>query len=85
MVLDLLKPFATPAWFKKYIDINVEYKHRYGTAEKSCKRKQCDVEGVYKKLEKIMPLANAQLDGYHTVKYGDLHIYSDRPLEFRKV
>jgi len=85
MVLDLLKPLATPAWFKKYVDINVEYKHHYGTAEKSCKRKQCDVEGVYKKLEKIMPLANAQLDGYHTVKYGDLHIYGDKPIEFRKI
>ena len=56
----------------------------YGTAEKSCKRKQCDVEGVYKKLSTLLPLSNVELDGYHTVKYGDLHIYGDKPIEFRK-
>jgi hypothetical protein len=35
-------------------------------------------------LEKIIPLSNVQLDGYHTEKYGDLYIYGDKPLEFRK-
>jgi hypothetical protein len=84
-VLDTLKQFATPAWFKEYTDsIKLEYKHRYGTPEKSCKRKQCDVEGVYKKLEKIIPLSNVQLDGYHADKYGDLYVYGDKPIEFRK-
>ena len=84
-VLDTLKTFATPAWFKTYIDsIKLEYTHMYGTAEKSCKRKQCDVEGVYKKLSTLLPLSNVELDGYHTVKYGDLHIYGDKPIEFRK-
>ena len=85
-VLDTLKTFPTPAWFKTITDsIKLEYKHMYGTAEKSCKRKQCDVEGVYKKLSTLMPLYNAEMDGYHTVKYGDLHIYGDKPLEFNKV
>jgi hypothetical protein len=84
-VLDTLKSFATPAWFKEYTgSINLEYKHTYGTPEKSCKRKQCDVEGVYKKLEKIIPLSNVQLDRYHTEKYGDLYVYGDKPIEFRK-
>ena len=85
-VLTVLKTFPTPAWFKEYTDsIKLEYKHMYGTAEKSCKRRQCDVEGVYKKLCTLLPLANVQLDGYHTVKYGDLHIYGDKPIEFRKI
>ena len=80
-----MKTFVTPAWFKEYTDsIKLEYKHMYGTPEKSCKRKQCDVEGVYKKLEKIIPLSNVQLDGYHTDKYGDLYVYGDKPIEFRK-
>jgi len=84
-VLDTLQPYATPAWFKEYTgSIKLEYKHMYGTPEKSCKRKQCDVEGVYKKLEKIIPLSNVQLDTYHTDKYGDLYVYGDKPIEFRK-
>jgi hypothetical protein len=57
MVLETVKPYAP--WFK---DFNVEYALRYGTAEKSCKRKQCDVEGVYKKLEKMVLLGNSALD-----------------------
>jgi hypothetical protein len=85
MVLGQLKTIATPAWFKEYTDsIKLEYKHRFGTPEKSCKRKQCDVEGVYKKLEKIIPLSNVKLDGYHADKYGDLYVYGDKPIEFRK-
>jgi len=85
-VLQTLKTFVTPAWFKEYTDsIKLEYKHMYGTPEKSCKRKQCDVEGVYKQLEKIIPLSNVQLDGYHTEKYGDLYIYGNKPIEFRKI
>jgi hypothetical protein len=85
MVLHEVKKIATPAWFKEYMDsFKIEYKHHYGTAEKSCPRKQCDVASVYKKLEKIIPLSNVQLDGYHKEKYGDLYIYGDKPLEFRK-
>ena len=85
-VLTALKTFPTPPWFKEYTDsINLEYTHRYGTAEKSCKRKVCDVAGIYKKLCTILPLSNVQLDGYHTVKYGDLHIYGNKPIEFIKV
>jgi len=85
MVLDELKKIATPAWFKEYTDsIDIEYNHFYGTAEKSCPKKQCDVAGVYAKLTEILPLSNTQLDGYHTVKYGDLYIYGDKPIEFRK-
>jgi hypothetical protein len=85
-VLTALKTFPTPAWFKEYTDsINLEYRHMYGTAEKSCKRKVCDVAGIYKKLSTILPLSNVQLDGYHTVKYGDLHIYGNKPIEFRKI
>ena len=74
MVLETVKPYAP--WFKEF---NLEYKHQYGTAEKSCKRKQCDVEGVYKQLEKMV------LDSVKGDVYGELHVYSDRPLEFRKL
>jgi len=85
MVLNEVKTMSTPAWFKGYMDsFKIEYNHHYGTREKKCKRKQCDVESVYSKLEKIIPLSNVQLDGYHTEKYGDLYIYGDKPLEFRK-
>ena len=74
MVLEVVKPFAP--WFKEF---NLEYNHRYGTAEKNCKRKHCDVESVYKKLEKMV------LDSVKGDIYGELHVYSDRPLEFRKL
>jgi len=85
MVLDELTKFATPAWFKQYTDmLDIEYEQYYGTPEKSCPKKQCDVAGVYAQLEKILPLSNVQLDGYHKEKYGDLYIYGDKPLEFRK-
>jgi len=85
MVLDELKKFATPAWFNEYTDsFNIEYEQYYGTPEKSCPEKHCDVASVYAQLEKILPLSNVQLDGYHTVKYGDLYVYGDKPIEFRK-
>ena len=85
MVLNEVKTIATPAWFKGYMDsFKIEYKHHYGTAEKSCPRKHCDVASVYAQLEKLIPLSNVQLDGYHKKKYGDLYIYGDKPLEFRK-
>jgi hypothetical protein len=85
MVLNEVKTMSTPLWFKAYMEsFKIEYKHHYGTAEKSCPRKQCDIEGVYKKLEKIIPLSNLQLDPYHTDKYGDLYVYGDKPIQFRK-
>uniref|UniRef100_A0A6C0JZW4 Protein kinase domain-containing protein n=1 Tax=viral metagenome TaxID=1070528 RepID=A0A6C0JZW4_9ZZZZ len=85
-VLKELKKISTPVWFKEYTNsINLKYDHMYGTAEKSCKRKQCDIEGVYKKLSNLIPLSNVQLDEYHTVKYGDLHIYGDKPIAFIKI
>jgi hypothetical protein len=85
MVQNEVKTISTPAWFKGYMDsFKIEYNHHYGTSEKSCPRKQCDVASVYAKLEKIIPLSNVQLDVYHKEKYGDLYIYGDKPLEFRK-
>ena len=86
MILDEVKTMPTPVWFKEYMDsFKLVYDEPYGTVEKSCPDKICDVEGLYRHLEHVLPLSNVQLDGYHTVKYGDLHIYSDKPLEFRKV
>lgn len=85
MVLGQLKTIAKPAWFKAYMDsFNIVYDYHYGTVEKNCPDKLCDVEGVYRHLEHVLPLSNVQLDGYHKEKYGDLYIYRDKPIEFRK-
>lgn len=86
-VLRELKTMALPPWLKAYADsFDVIYKHMYGTPEKICiETKQCNLETVYKKLSTVLPLANVQLDGFHTVKYGDLHVYGDKPIEFSKV
>jgi len=94
IVLDMLDKFQTPRWFEYYKNsFNVRYESNYGTPENICKKKifyfftsreLCNIEDVYKHLEKILPLSNVQLDGYHNEKYGDLYVYSNKHIEFRK-
>lgn len=85
-VLETLKTFPIPAWFKTYTDsFKLIYKHMYGTPEKICiQTKQCNMETIYKKLVTLLPETNAKLDPYHVDKYGDLYVYGDKPIEFRK-
>jgi hypothetical protein len=86
IVLRTLRSFALPVWLKLYLDkFNVVYKETYGTPEHFCKRKTCSVTEAYQLLERVVPLANVQMDMYHTDKYGDLYIYKDKPMEFRKI
>jgi hypothetical protein len=74
MVLDMVKDYV--AWAGEF---KVVYDHQYGTPERSCQHHQCDVEGVYRKLETM------KLDNIRGIVYGEVHVYSDRPLTFRKI